>query len=604
MLALLLLLPVGVGLLLWLVRKNYPLTLAAALLGALANLCGAVLVWRGGLEAALPVSALGFRFAFRADRMSALFLLLGAVLFTVLALYTAGYCRALPWGGQYQFWLWLSLSMLNGALLSDHLGLMLFFWEGLLCTLFGILLLRNHENPRTAVKALTISGAADLLLMLGIVSTVSAAGTGVISEISKLPTAGAGGLGCVCLLLGALGKAGCMPFHSWIPLAAEDAPTPFLAAFPGSLEKVAGIYLASRVITQLYAFPSGGGMSTFVCVLGSVTLLGGVMMALIQKDMKKLLAWHAISQVGYMTLGLGTGLAVGVAGGVFHLVNHAIYKTGLFMAAGAVEQQAGTTDLHRIGGLRKKMPLTTVCVIVFALAITGFPGLNGFFSKELIFDAALEVNVVYYLVALLGAFMTAASFLKLTRAAFWGPERAPQKKVRETSFPMAASELTLAALCVLCAVWNALPLGMIQKSFGLAESYSGLPKSLLMVLISCAVLGLAVLDHVLGAKKTGSALGAADHLHNAPGLRQFYAVAQKGVLDPYFWLTAAIGFFALVCRRIEDGVCWVYDRGVPGAVRAVGDALSRFDNGRLSRYLILALCGAAGVGLVFVIMLS
>jgi len=113
--------------------------------------------------------------------------------------------------------------------------------------LFGILLINNQESPGTAVKALTISGSADLLLMLGIILTTYLAGTGNLSEISKLPIQGIGILGFLCLMFGAIGKAGSMPFHSWIPNASDDAPTVFMVAFPASLEKILGIYFAARI---------------------------------------------------------------------------------------------------------------------------------------------------------------------------------------------------------------------------------------------------------------------------------------------------------------------------------------------------------------------
>jgi NADH-quinone oxidoreductase subunit L len=151
-------------------------------------------------------------------------------------------------------------------------------------------------------------------------------------------------------------------------------------------------------------------------------------MALIQKDMKRLLSYHAISQVGYMVLGIGTALPIGIVGGLFHMLNNAVYKSCLYMTAGSIEKQTGTTDLRKIGGLSKRMPFTAICFTICALSIAGVPPFNGFFSKELIFDAALESNVIFYIGALLGAFMTAVSFLKMGRAAFAGKLELPTGK--------------------------------------------------------------------------------------------------------------------------------------------------------------------------------
>src|SRR5690242_16824892 len=122
--------------------------------------------------------------------------------------------------------------------------------------------------------------------------------------------------------------------------------------------------------------------------IGAVTLLLAVLMALIQKDFKRLLSFHAISQVGYMILGIGTGTAFGIVGGLFHMVNNALYKSTLFLTGGAVERQAGTTDLKKIGGLGKSMPITWGCFLVAALSISGVPFTNGFYSKELIYHGA------------------------------------------------------------------------------------------------------------------------------------------------------------------------------------------------------------------------
>ena len=178
-----------------------------------------------------------------------------------------------------------------------------------------------------------------------------------------------------------------------------------------------------------------------------------------QKDYKRLLSYHAISQVGYMVLGIGTALPIGIVGGLFHMINHAMYKSCLFLTGGAVEKQAGTTDLEKLGGLARSMPVTVVCFIVAAASISGVPPFNGFFSKEMVYDAALESGWVFYAVALLGSFFTAASFLKLGHAAFFGKRSETNAGVREAPLPMLIPMIVLAGLCVLFGVANSLPLG-------------------------------------------------------------------------------------------------------------------------------------------------
>ncbi len=584
-------------------KRAGALRMALALATGAANLFFALSLYLGGGAAGtLPFAGQGFEMRLIVSGLSALMLLFAAFMFLLTAVYAASWYDKREKGGAYLLFLFISLGMVNGALMCDNLGALLFFWEGLLCTLFTLLLLNGRENPKTAVKALALSGTADLLLMLGIVTTARVAGTLNMSEMSPLPAAGLGALGCACMLLGAMGKAGAMPFHSWIPGAAQDAPTPFLAAFPGSLEKIAGIYLLVRVTRDVYAVEHGSGMSVFMMVMGAVTLFFGVAMALIQKDMKRLLSYHAISQVGYMILGIGTGLSVGVVGGVFHMMNNVLYKSGLFIAAGAVEDRAGSTDLHKIGGLGKFMPVTAACFIVFALSIAGVPGFNGFFSKELIFDAALESGAAYYIAALAGAFMTAASFLKLGGAAFFGPFRLPQghKSVREAPAGMLVPAIVLAALCILFGAYNAFPLEtLISPALRDFTEHAGWPESGVLVAISCGVLLLALLDHIYGRRRDKGALAAADHIHYAPGIKQLYALAEKGRFDPYNWLAGAANGFSAACEWVEKGVSYAYDKAIPGLVTGAASALRRFWNGSISRYLIVALAGVAFILAIF-----
>lgn len=503
-------------------------------------------------------------------------------------------------------YLFISLAMMNGVFMSDSLPMMLFFWEGLLCTLFGSLMINNRQNPAAAVKALTLSGFADLLLMLGIIVTCKVSGATALSEMHALPVSGVGALGFYCLMAGSLGKAGCMPFHSWIPAAAKDAPLPFMASFPGALEKLVGFFLAVRVISDVYDVAPGSAPSLVIMTVGALTLVFAVAMALVQKDMKKLLSYHAVSQVGYMVLGIGSALPVGIAGGLFHMLNNVIYKSALFMSAGIIEKSLGTTDLREFSGLRKKMPVTCVCFTVCGLSIAGVPGFNGFFSKELIFDAAYEINIVFYIAALVGAFMTAVSFLKMGRAAFAGELRLPKfvkpDSIGEKGLLMKVPMAFMAVMCIVFGfIANKLPIdGWFKCATKAEEALGGWPHSAWMVIVSCCVLALAVLDHIYGSKKTGKAINAADHIHYAPVLHGIYDAAEKGKFDPYNRLNALAGAFAFVCVNIEKGVSYIYDSFIPGVTQKAGEVLHRADNGALSRYLIGVLIGAVVLAVIFI----
>lgn len=596
-------LPIAFGLAAWLSGKNHVARLMITVFSSALNLVFAICLYQSnGFSLTFPFASFGLDAAFRVFKFPSMFLTFTAGAFLLVSLYAVVYLKEEKISGRFILYMYISLAMINGAILSDNLGVMLFFWEGLLCTLFGILLINNMQNPKTAVKALVLSGTADLLLMLGIIITVYQASTPYISQMQKLPVTGLSGIGFACMMLGAIGKAGSMPFHSWIPDAAADAPTPFLAAFPGSLEKFLGIYLSARIVTDIYDLQPGSGMSIAVMSLGTITIILGVAMALIQKDMKRLLSYHAISQVGYMVLGIGTALPVGIIGGMFHMLNHVAYKSCLFMTAGSIEKQTGTTDLRKISGLAGKMPVTAVCFTISALAISGVPPFNGFFSKELIFDAALESNAVFYAGALAGAFLTAVSFLKMGRAAFSGEFKLPpgKKRVHDSSPGMLLPMSILAVVCILFGVLNTWPLdSLLGPALKIAGEYSGWPHSAVLVIISAIVLTLALCDHIYGCKKSGSAINAADHIHYAPVLKSIYQAAEKQWFDPYNWLNKAVNAFSALCVLIERGISWIYDTAVAEAVNGVGNMLQRLNNGSLSRYLLAAVAGVVGVAVLF-----
>jgi len=600
-------LPAAFGVAVRLLRKSYIPRLMLVILSSAVNLLFAVSLYQSkGFYVTFPFASHGLDIAFNVYAYSAMFLTFAAAAFLFVSLYSAVFLKDKNYAGRFMLYLYISIAMINGALLSDNLGVMLFFWEGLLCTLFGMLLINSKQNPKAAVKALVLSGTADLLLMLGIIITVYRAGTPYVSQMGKLPVSGVSAAGFAFMMLGAVGKAGSMPFHSWIPGAADDAPAPFMAAFPGMLEKILGIYLAARIVTDIYDLQPGSGMSLAVMTLGTLTIVFGVAMALIQKDMKRLLAYHAISQVGYMVLGLGTALPVGIIGGLFHMLNNAVYKSCLFMSAGSLEKQTGTTDLRKIGGLAKYMPATAACFIISGLSIAGVPPFNGFFSKELIFDAALEISPVFYAGALLGAFMTAVSFLKMGRAAFFGQLMLPsdKKHVRESSFGMLLPMSVLAALCVLFGAVNIWPLDrLLSPALGYTESFSGWPRSAVLVIISMVVLALAVCDHIYGCRKSGSAINAADHIHYAPVLRSIYAAAEKQWFDPYNWIMHAANAYSALCTFIERGISWFYDVAAVDAVKGAGNLLHRLNNGRLARYLVAAVAGVGGIVIIFLAVL-
>jgi NADH-quinone oxidoreductase subunit L len=444
--------------------------------------------------------------------------------------------------------------------------------------------------------------------MIGIGLAGLMAGTLTMSAINLVLDAPAG-LAFTFLVIGALTKSGCMPFHSWIPDAALDAPLPFMAFFPAAVEKLLGIYFLTRICLQMFQPQAAGWASLILMTVGALTIVLAVMMALIQKDYKKLLSYHAISQVGYMVLGIGTGVPAGIVGGLFHMINNALYKSCLFFTGGAVEKQTGTTNLEKLGGLGKFMPVTFACFIVAAVSISGVPPFNGFFSKELIYDAALKRGTIFYLAAILGSFFTAASFLKLGHAAFLGknqpnnqptthnPQSITQNNIKEVPWPMLLPMLVIALFCIIFGVFNYLPIRhLIEPALGekLLEghSFAGFHANAMLVTITVVVLLGALLNHWLGVRATGSGLKAVDHIHYAPGLKDIYDRAEKKYFDPYdlgLKLTQGIALAAFFADRAVD---WIYEKFSAGLAVALGQGIRRAHSGNYVAYLVWVLGGA------------
>jgi NADH-quinone oxidoreductase subunit L len=265
-----------------------------------------------------------------------------------------------------------------------------------------------------------------------------------------------------------------------------------------------------------------------------------------------------------------------------------------------VEKQAGTTDLNKLGGLAKKMPITFACFFVAAASISGVPPFNGFFSKEMVYDAALESGWQYYAIALLGSFFTAASFLKLGHAAFFGKRSEENRLVKEAPLPMLIPMIVLAGLCILFGVANSVPLaGLIQPAVGTAvtggRSFAGFPASSTLVGLTAAALLLAVLNHWYGVRRTGRGLGAADHIHNAAVLSSVYAVAEAGRLDPYRIGRSIMKGASALLWGIDRAFDWVYQVLAVKTAEGISWVTRTAHNGNVNRYVLWSLAGAAAV---------
>jgi NADH-quinone oxidoreductase subunit L len=280
-----------------------------------------------------------------------------------------------------------------------------------------------------------------------------------------------------------------------------------------------------------------------------------------------------------------------------------MYKSCLFLTGGSVEKQTGTSDLEKLGGIGWKMPITFICFIITAVSISGVPPFNGFFSKELVYDGALERGLIFYLAAVIGSFFTAASFLKLGHAAFLGKIREENKNVKEVNWAMLAPMVIIAIGCIVFGLWNALPINIIQPVLGAkleGHSFAGFPANSMLVIITLIVLVGALLNHFYGVKAKGSGLKAVDHIHYAPGLSWLYDKAEKRWFDPYDIGMFFVGMATRIGWWIDKGIDWLYDVFIVRLTYAFTDMIKKAHNGSLVTYLAWSLVGAA-LAMIFLV---
>ena len=256
------------------------------------------------------------------------------------------------------------------------------------------------------------------------------------------------------LIVGFGTKAGIAPFHPWLPDAHAEAPTPVSALLSGVMLKVA-IYALVRTVSMFY--PSFAPVAMFALALGVFTLVIGDVMALAQDDLKRMLAYSSVSQMGYVLMGFGIGTQVGIYAGLFHLLNHALAKALLFLAAGAVMYSTGARTISQLGGLAKKMPVTSFCFFVGALAVAGVPPFNGFQSKLALFAAGAGAGDWWaVIIGIAASLITLVVLVKAAKAVFWGELSGPASGPAVREAPLTVS-VTMAILAVLCLVIGIYP---------------------------------------------------------------------------------------------------------------------------------------------------
>ncbi|MFA9397803.1 MAG: proton-conducting transporter membrane subunit [Clostridiaceae bacterium] len=349
--------------------------------------------------------------------------------------------------------------VLTGDLFNMYVMLEIMTFAAISLTAF-----RNHiyKSVEAGFKYLVIGSLGSSLILLGTVLLYSQLHTLNMAQMAALLHGNytvVSTFALALMLTGYAVKAFLVPCHTWPPDAHMAAPSSISMILSGIMSKT-GIYGMVRITYMIYQGAGNNNLEFLLIFWGSITMLVGISMAVIQTDFKRLLAFSSVSQLGYIITAFGVGLAsntevavLGTMGGLFHMLNHATFKPLLFLCAGAVLHQAGTTDLNKLGGLAKKMPQTTALFIIGTLAISGIPPFNGFVSKWLIYQATYEAGYApVTVIALLTSVLTLASLVKVIHSVFFGQLNEEHKDVKEAPLSMRIPMIVLAIIALVVGI--------------------------------------------------------------------------------------------------------------------------------------------------------
>jgi len=552
------------------------------------------------------MSIVFFYSLFKLDSLNGFVVLAIGLFFVLNIIYSFKFMKGKQYLGQYYSNVILTAIASVGAVLSNNLILLLIFWGFLGLTLYLLINMGGDNTSAVAKKTFIIVGGSDMLMLLGIGIIYNLVGTLQMDKIRLELNNGLVVLAYLCIAIASFAKAGAMPFHTWIPDCAEHAPVPVVAYLPASLDKLLGIYLLARI--SLNVFIMNEAMNIFLMLIGAFTIIAAVMMALVQHNMKRLLGYHAVSQVGYMVLGIGSGTAIGIAGGIFHMLNNSIYKQALFLVSGNVEQKIGTTDLDKLGGLSKIMPFTYISCLIASLSISGVPPFNGFVSKWMVYQGlitAYQVSAGNYRVfilmalvaAMFGSGLTLASFMKLLHATFLGKRvnGSTEKRPNEVSWQMWLPSILLAIISVIFGIFaNQIPLKYFILPAVKGVTFIGNWNAGVSTLLIIIGLILGILIFRLKGLR--------------PRIRQDTTFVGGEVLElretrvtgtEFYNTIKELGLLRVMYKMAEEGVFDIYSLGKK-LVFSISGVFQYLHNGILPTYIVWCLLGMIGLFYIFI----
>jgi NADH-quinone oxidoreductase subunit L len=557
-----------------------------------------------------------FGFDLQVDQLTVVMLLVVTGVGFLIHIYSTGYMAHEE--GCYRFFSYLNLFMFFMLILVLAANYVLLFvgWEGVgLCSylLIGFYFLRKSAAD-AGKKAFIVNRIGDFGFMLGMFLLFrtfhSLDFNTVFAQAATMQPDAMGQFGtitvaCLLLFMGATGKSAQIPLYVWLPDAMEG-PTPVSALIHAATMVTAGVYVVARSHVLFTHAPSA---MYVVAIIGCATAFFAATIGLVQSDIKKVLAYSTVSQLGYMFLACGVG-AFGA--GIFHLMTHAFFKALLFLSAGSViHAVGGNQDMWAMGGLAKKIKITYWCMLFGTIAIAGFPPFAAFFSKDAILFAAFNhgpAGKVLYVVGLLAAVLTSFYMFRLIWLTFYGEARYDEQKVHvhESPFNMTVPLMILAFLA-LTGGWFALPAlfggkdyfaEFLSPVFGAAtetgaESAASLEHILSVVAVVAAASGLAVAWRMYSKKvERGESTGLHKLLYNKYYVDEAY---QAVIVGPLMWLSRNI-LWKVVDARIIDGTV----NGVAHGASGIGDVVRHTQSGNTRSYAVWVIVGALVIfGIVF-----
>jgi proton-translocating NADH-quinone oxidoreductase chain M len=386
---------------------------------------------------------LNFNFSFLGDGLAVFMAITSAFIGAIIVFYSFGYIDHYKNQNEYYLMVVLFIGSMMGIVFSSNLLFLYIFWEiSGICSWRLIGFYREKEYVRRADKSFLVTVFGALVMLVGFILIYFQTGT---FDLIALRGTHIPNIAVVLILIGIFSKSATLPLHTWLPDAGV-APSPVTSLLHAAVLVKIGVYVFARLF--LVTFNIDPIWHTVIPVIVAVSALVSAGAALIETDIKRIIAYSTVSQIAFIFLGLATGTVIGAAGAIIYILMHGLAKGGLFLCAGIIEQNTGTKDLKKLGGLITVMPITAAAFAICAFSVMGIPPLGGFFSKMMVINGAVLGNEPWIAVTfIIGAVLTMIYMLRLFVKIFFGENKFPG--VKEGSFTMVFSVALLAVLSIL-----------------------------------------------------------------------------------------------------------------------------------------------------------